>query len=167
MNEGRSVDCLRLRTAQMNGSPDTDAKTMGQSLARSLEKCTARVVVAKFKAGWCKNTWGPQTNVDYDVLKTASIRWPYRIVVSYTMVLSVSKDHKAREEAEQDTKPSLIFKYSYKNVYEMTDDGSLRLSEARILPPSQPSRSESTRPLPSACGTNCRNRSSNFYSSFE
>ena len=71
------------------------------------------------------------------MLKTASIRWPYRIVVSYTMVLSVSKDHKAREEAEQDTKPSLIFKYSYKNVYEMTDDGSLCLSEALILPPLQ------------------------------
>jgi hypothetical protein len=46
----------------------------------------------------------------------------------------VTKNRKNREEVEQDTKPSLVFKTNYKNVYEMGDNGSLRLSEALLLP---------------------------------
>lgn len=115
---------------QITGSSDGDAKAMGQTLASSLEKCPPRVVVAKFgKDGWTKTTWGPPTNLDDDVLRTASLKWPYEIVVLYTVPVIVTKNHKNREEAEQDTKPSLAFKLSFKNVYEMGDDGSIRLSE--------------------------------------
>lgn len=139
--------------AQITGSGDEYAKAMGQTLAWNLEKCPPRVLVAKFKGGWTKNTWGAPINVDYDVLKTTSIRWPYQIVISYTIPWSGTKDRKKREEAEQDTKPSLVFKLTFKNVYEMGDDGSIRLSETLDLPLSlKDSRSwkERTR-LPDAC----------------
>ena len=139
---------------QITGSWDGDAKAMGQMLASSLEKCTARVVVAKFgKDGWTKTTWGPPTNLDYDVLRrTNSVRWPYQIVISFTIPVSGTKNRKNREEAEQDTKPSLIFKLSFRNIYEMGDDGSIRLSETldqKLLDESG-SWKERTR-LPDAC----------------
>ena len=114
------------------GSWDLDAKTTAQALVGSLEKCSPRVVVAKFKNGWTKNTWGPPTNFDYDVVKTNSIRWPYQIVISYTLPWSGTKDRKKREEAEQDTRPDLVLKNSEKNIYQMGDDGSLRLSETFV-----------------------------------
>jgi hypothetical protein len=140
---------------QITGSWDGDARAMGQTLAWSLEKCPPRVVVAKFgKHGWTKATWGPPTNLDYDVLRrTNSIKWPYQIVISDTIPVVVTKNRKNREEAEQDTKPSLVFKLTFKNVYEMGDDGSVRLSETLDLPLSlKDSRSweERTR-LPDAC----------------
>jgi hypothetical protein len=116
---------------QITGSPDWDAKATAQALVWGLEKCPPRVVVAKFKGGWTKNTWGPPTNLDYDVLKTNSIRWPYQIVISYTIPWTGTKDRKKREEAEQDTKPALALKFSYRNLYQIGDDGSLRLAELR------------------------------------
>jgi hypothetical protein len=118
---------------QITGSWDADAKATAQALASGLEKCPPRVVVAKFgKDGWTKTTWGPPTNLDYDVLRTKSIKWPYHIVISYTILVSGTKNRKNREEAEQDVKPSLVFKLSYENAYDIGDDGSLRLSETRV-----------------------------------
>ena len=139
---------------QITGSWNGDAKATAQALAGGLEKCAPRVVVANFgKDGWTKTTWGPPNNLDYDVLRTNSLKWPYQIVISYTIPISATKNRKNREEAEQDTKPSLVFKTSYKNVYEMGDDGSLRLSETLLLPFSlngSDSWKERTR-LPDAC----------------
>ena len=37
------------------------------------------------KDGWTKTTWGPPNNLDYDVLRTNSLKWPYQIVISYTI----------------------------------------------------------------------------------
>ena len=120
---------------QITGSGDTDAKTMAQALTWGLKNCSPRVVVANFgKDGWGKTTWGPPSNLDYDVLRTNSLRWPYQMVISYTIPIITTKNRKTRQEAEQDTKPSLVLKTSYKNVYEMGDDGSLRLSETLLLP---------------------------------
>ncbi|MGA9803952.1 MAG: hypothetical protein WA383_05710 [Terriglobales bacterium] len=115
---------------QITGSWDADAKAMAQALVSGLEKCPPRVVVANFgKDGWTKATWGPPTNLDYDVLRTNSVKWPYHNVISYRILVSGTKNRKNREEAEQDVKPSLVFKLSYKNTYDFGDDGSLRLSE--------------------------------------
>jgi hypothetical protein len=114
---------------QITGSPDADAKATAQALVWGLEKCPARVVVAKFKGGWTKNTWGPPTNLDYDVLKTNSIKWPYQIVICYTIPWTGTKDRKQREEAEQDTKPALTLKFSNRNLYQIGDDGTLRIAE--------------------------------------
>jgi hypothetical protein len=118
---------------QITGSWDADAKAMAQALVSGLEKCPPRVVVAKFgKDGWAKTTWGPPTNLDYDVLRTNSVKWPYQIVISYRILVSGTKNRKNREEAEQDVKPSLVFKLGYENIYDFGDDGSLRLSETRV-----------------------------------
>jgi hypothetical protein len=59
-----------------------------------VEKCPVRVVIAKFKNGWTKNTWGPPTKLDYDVLKTNSIKWPYQIIISYTILWTGTEDQK-------------------------------------------------------------------------
>jgi len=140
--------------AQITGSPDGYAKAMGQTLAWDLEKCPPRVVVAKFgKHDWSKTTWGPPTNLDYDVLRTNSIKWPYQILISYTIPVIVTKNRKTQEEAQQDTKPSLVLKLTFKNAYEIGDDGSIRLSETLELPlvvKGSRSREERTR-LPDAC----------------
>lgn len=123
--------------AQVTGSWEGDAKATGQALASDIEKCPARVVVANFgKDGWGKTAWGPPINVDYDVLKTSSLRWPYQIVVSFTITIITTKNSKNKEEVEKDTKPSLVIKTLYKNNYEMGDDGSLRLSETLVQPTS-------------------------------
>jgi hypothetical protein len=115
---------------QITGSRDGDAKAMGQALAWSLEKCPPRVVVEKFgKHGWAKNTWGPPTKLDYDVLKTNSIKWPYQIIISYTILWTGTKDRKQRKEAEQDTKPALTLKFNYRNLYQIGDDETLRIAE--------------------------------------
>jgi hypothetical protein len=120
---------------QMLGSSDVDAKTTAQALASEIERCSPRVVVAKTsKHGWSKGIWGPPINADFDVLKTNSIIWPYQIVISFTIPFSNSESHKNRDEAEQDTKPALAFKFSYKNVYEIGDDGRIRLSQTLELP---------------------------------
>jgi hypothetical protein len=66
---------------------------------------------------------------NYDVLKTNSIKWPYQIVISYTIPWTGTKDRKQREEAEQDTKPALTLKFSYRNLYQIGDDGTLRIGE--------------------------------------
>ena len=98
---------------QITGSWDADAKAMAQALVSGLEKCPPRVVVANFgKDGWTKATWGPPTNLDYDVLRTNSVKWPYHNVISYRILVSGTKNRKNREEAEQDVKPSLVFKSS-------------------------------------------------------
>lgn len=139
---------------QMLGSWNADAKAKAQALAWGVEKCSPRVVIANFgKHGWSKTTWGPPTDADFDVLKTNSIRWPYQIVISFTIPVSATKNRKNREEAEQDTKPDIVFKLSYKNVYEMGDDGGIRLSQTLDLPISLSSSSswrERIR-LPDAC----------------
>jgi hypothetical protein len=114
---------------QITGPSDGDAKATAQALVRGLEKCPARIVVAKFKGGWTKNTWGPPTNLDYDVLKTNSIKWPYQIVISYTIPWTGTKDRKKREDAEQDTNPVLALKFSNRNLYQIGDDGTLRIGE--------------------------------------
>ena len=164
MNEGVALPVIEVAmriallmasilAGQITGSWDGDAKAMGQTLARSLEKCPPRVIVAKFgKDGWTKTTWGPPTNLDYDVLRTSSLKRPYQIVILYTIPVIVTKNRKNREEAEQDTKPSLVFKLSFKNVYEMGDDGSLRLFETldQKLLDGSGSWKERTR-LPDAC----------------
>ena len=46
--------------------------------------------------------------------------------------LGGTKHRKKRDEAEQDTKPVLVMKSSYKSIYQMGDDGSLRLSETLL-----------------------------------
>src|SRR5271166_985286 len=95
---------VSILAGQITGSWDGDAKAMGQALAWSLEKCPPRVVVAKFgRHGWTKTTWGAPLNLDYDVLRRTSIKWPYQIVISYTIPVIVTKNRKNREEAEQDT----------------------------------------------------------------
>jgi hypothetical protein len=97
-----------LVAGQMLGSWDADAKAKAQALAWGIEKCSPRVAVANFgKDGWSKTSWGPPTNVDFDVLKTNSILWPYQIVISFTIPTSATKGHKKRDEAEQDTKPDI------------------------------------------------------------
>ena len=121
---------LSLLAGQMLGSPDEDAKAKAQALAWGIEKCSQRVALANFgKHGWSKATWGPPTNVNFDVLKMNSILWPYQIAVSFTIPFSETKGHKNRDEAEQDTRPDIAFKFSYKNVYEIGDDGRIRLSQ--------------------------------------
>ena len=78
---------------------------------------------SKIRQGWLdQDHLGPPTNPDYDVLRTSSLKRPYQIVILYTIPVIVTKNRKNREEAEQDTKPSLVFKLSFKNVYEMGDD---------------------------------------------
>jgi hypothetical protein len=113
---------------QITGSLDESAKATAQGLVRSLQKCPARIAVAKFKSGWTKNTWGPPTNLDYDVLKTNSIMWPYQIAISYTIPWTGTKDRKRREEAEEDTKPVLRLRFSYRNDYQLRGDGTLRIA---------------------------------------
>jgi len=140
--------------AQVTGTWDGDAKAVAQALAWDMERCPARVVVANFgKDGWGKTTWGPPVNVDYDVLKTSSLRWPYQIVVTFTNPIITTKNRNNKEEVEKDTKPSLVFKALYKNTYEMGDDGSLRISETLAQPTSlSGSNSWKERPQwPDAC----------------
>ena len=143
-----------LLAGQMLGSRDADAKAKAQAFAWGIEKCSPRVAVANFgKDGWSKTTWGPPTNVDFDVTKTNSILWPYQIVISFTIPLNATKGHKKRDEAEQDTKPDIAFKLSYKNVYEIGDDGGIRLSQTLNLPlPVAGKTAWEERPrLPDAC----------------
>jgi|SRR5579872_4248775 len=113
----------------------SDAKAKAQALVSEIEKCSPRVVVAKTsKHGWSKGTWGPPKNADFDVLKTNSIIWPYQIVISFTIPFSNTESHKTQDEAEKDTKAALALKFSYKNVYEIGDDGGIRLSQTLSLP---------------------------------
>jgi len=143
-----------LLPGQMLGLSDAGAKAKAQALASEIEKCSPRVVVAKTsKHGWSKGTWGPPINADFDVLKTNSIIWPYQIVISFTIPFSNSESHKNRDEAEQDTKPALEFQFSYKNVYEIKDDGGIRLSQTLHLPLSVTGKSgwEERQRLPDAC----------------
>jgi hypothetical protein len=112
-----------LLIAQITGSPETDAKLMADALAHNLKQCSARVVVAKYKSGWQKNAWGPPADVDYDVLTTSSLLWPYQLVISYTLPISMTKNYKKKEDAEQDSKADLVIRTKYKNIYELGDKG--------------------------------------------
>ncbi|HLZ43830.1 MAG TPA: hypothetical protein VKQ11_22895 [Candidatus Sulfotelmatobacter sp.] len=141
-------------SGQVLGSPDEDAKAKAQALASGIEKCSPRVVVAKTsKHGWSKGIWGPPINADFDVLKTNSIIWPYQIVISFTIPFRNTENHKKRDDAEQDTKPAIAFKFSYKNVYEIGDDGGVRLSQTLDLPFSITGKTawEERHRLPDAC----------------
>jgi hypothetical protein len=143
-----------LLAGQMLGSPDEDAKAKAQALTSGIEKCSPRILVANFgKHGWSKATWGPPVNVDSDVLKTNSIVRPYQIVISFTIPFSETKEHKKRDEAEQDTKPDIAFKFSYKNMYEIADDGGIRLSQTLDLPLSVTGQTtwQERQRLPDAC----------------
>lgn len=145
-----------LLAGQMLGAPEEDAKAKAQALAWGIEKCSPRVAVANFgKHGWSKTTWGPPANVDFDVLKTNSILWPYQIVISFTIPTNTTKGHKKRDEAEQDTKPAIAFKFSYKNVYEVGDDGGIRLSQVLHLPTGNTAWEERQR-VPDACWDHLR-----------
>jgi len=84
-------------------------------------------MVAKYKSGWQKNTWGPPTDVDYDVLTTNSLLWPYQIVIQYTLPISMTKNYKKKEDAEQAPKSDLVVRNKYKNEYDLGDKG-LRIS---------------------------------------
>lgn len=117
---------------QITGSWDADAKATAQALVWGLQQCQPRVLVTKFKSGWGKNMWAPPEEVEYDVLKTNSLKWPYQIVISYTVQMGGTKSHKKREDAEQDVTPIMVLKGKYKNTYQMGDDGSLRLSETLV-----------------------------------
>ena len=139
---------------QMLALSDADIKAKASALASEIEKCSPRVVVAKTsKHGWSKGTWGAPINPDFDVLKTNSIIWPYQIVISFTIPFSNTESHEKRDDAEQDTKPALAFKFSYKNVYEIGDDGKIRLSQTLHLPIPVTGKSEweERQRLPDAC----------------
>ncbi len=131
----RIVLLMALLAGQMWGLSDADAKAKARALVSEIEKCSPRVVVAKTsKHGWSKGTWGPPINADFDVLKTNSIIWPYRIVITFTIPFSNSESHKNPAEAEQDAKPAIAFRSSFQNVYEVGDDGGIRLSQTLSLP---------------------------------
>jgi len=116
-----------LLAGQITGSPELDAKVMAEALASKLKDCSARVIVPKYKSGWQKNTWGPPADVDYDVLATNSLLWPYQIVIQYTLPIKMTKTYKKKEDAEQETRADLIVRERYKNLYDMGDKG-LRIS---------------------------------------
>ena len=142
-----------LLAAQMPGLSDAAAKAKAQALASEIERCSPRVVVAKTsKHGWSKGIWGPPRDVDFDVLKTNSIMWPYQIVVSFTIPFINTESHKKRDEAEQDTKPAIALKFTDKNVYDIGDSG-VRLSQTLHSPISVTGKSEweERQRLPDAC----------------
>ena len=116
-----------LLTGQLTGSPQLDARLMADVLASKLRDCPTRAIVAKFKSGWSKTTWGPPTDVDYDVLPTDSLVWPYRIVIQYTLPTRVTKTYKKKDEAEGDSTADLVIRLKYKDMYELGDKG-LRIS---------------------------------------
>ena len=131
---------------QATNSNDEDAKSLGRSLAASLEKCPVRVVVANFgKHGWTRTTCGPPTDVDHDVVRTNSLKWPYRVTVTFTLPISATKNRKHKEDAEQDTKSALVLRPKYQNVYDIADDKVVRLSETSDLMPLQNSWKERPR----------------------
>jgi hypothetical protein len=143
-----------LLNGQMLALSDADAKAKAQALASEVEKCSPRVVVTKTsKHGWSKGTWGPTINPDFDVLKTNSIIWPFQIVISFTIPFSNTDSHKNRDDAGQDTKPAIALKFSYKNVYEIGEDGGIRLSQTLHLPILLTGKSgwEERQRLPDAC----------------
>ncbi len=106
---------------------DQGAITATDKLVDSIKACPARVRIAQFKKEWVKETWGPPTQVKYDINRTASILNPFTATVDFSLTMQYGKHRKTREEAEADTdlKPLLIGRY--RNTYKITKDNNLVL----------------------------------------
>ena len=90
-------------------------------IAETASKCERVEIVAHSgKKNWYKDFFGPPTQVDFDVEKTASIVTPYRGILKFRLPIGgTTKDHHTKEEAEKDNDLRLLFVAQHQISYKI------------------------------------------------
>jgi hypothetical protein len=103
-------------------SQDERALAVASSLKDSIQQCPRREVVVKPSRRWVKQSWGPPSQVKFDVEKTASLVHPYRITIEFALVWSYGPNRKTQQEAARDTELRPLLVSTNRNIYELGND---------------------------------------------